>query len=1465
MRRRVWTLFALVAASRSAAYSQTTLDPNQNKGFKLLSGLGPNLASASTITPTNRVHHVTGTTTIQTITVANVADGEYFTMIMDGVAPLGTAGNIKVALTPTINTAVSCVYTVVDAKWFCPALVAGMGSGPGSDFTGSANFTVQQTAKSAVISYVVPAGAGACTWEVSQANTFAPVVADVNPSLFPGSNSDSRAGSLSNGGVRTFVVGQGGTGIEYAPVASDGKRYSRALQANTPHYGRVTCGTDTATVSFSTQNLLAGDQYPGMFWPEDPATPGIVAWPTIDPAALNTCTVHPVSGLCFQPLLRPDFNSGGTADNDLHHLYQATGWSTPANILANDGSLAVTSNTNPIVVTTNTWDLSGPNNGQSLAGITFEIKGYVADACSAGNDRQAQVAITRDGVNAWSSFLDVTLPTQAAYGGATTNVGDSPTAPVAYLQAWFTGGQLIQPAVQRSMTLILNDLNPRFGNYNRSGNNLTLSWPGSAGNGLQWESFSTDWVNGSHIILDSGGTPTETTISSVTSATQVSVAAGSGPTTNGQFIAPNFGFIIRKKTATCSMSIDYVHFQKTYYSTPLLNNGSSSSRQAPFTKYPEGEVVTGATNTSPIVLTLNRSVTPHRFAAGNVIHCANIQGTTAANGNFIVGSTTTFTVTLQSSTGNGAFAGNGFCYTTTPAARKGYVLQGTSNGNAAQLLWVNTDQIPAEIRYLGLARSVTPGFPNDAIRGDNYSMDDSDPDSPGFYVAETVAGKQHILHGRYIGNPSLGLMREVGGRADQNPTLGDTDAAWRWTDQTPSPTFTDQLVAFDAAYAGALAVELSPVGLLNSTTLLLTGRPGPQNSACWTATWDLTSKTVNGLVNSWTSPNWRWKGCHGTNIMYGATVVGRAGYPLNDPSSQYSGPYTIVLTDNGLNTTSMSDCATLLTALGLSNPLAITGSQCSQTTLSTISPVSQGLPASHTFGPIIIGDIADMWTSGNADDGETIRVIGISGTTIVVQRKLWANHPVAAHPIGGKFWWRENPPIAALAVGARTSFYSDTGWWDYVNDPHGTNTNDPYQQQTSNATVTMENTFPEASHIGGRGDHFISDSGPSIPYVDTCTPQSQNRFGGIRHGDYKSTTITCYNANPAFDGSAGGGVGAASMETHLSALIDIGPQAGRAFADSQVYQIAEGWQMTLAKVGGLTNWYKGTAYNEFGNPMDYKRQKVNVWVGMHIGNDRSSAPYNISSHDTSAEAYSYCRALKTNDCFAGSAAHDVYVNIPKFSLPPANWPFGSGTYRCLGFGPVMAHDADDLCVSIEPIHADEMIQYASDAAHSDPKGTGQRRLGVPFTLPKQLNGTNLTLNPLPDGSGIASATNYFVNVPTFSWDRTGTDRTTWIPVSVPSGIVPVGTANAYVRFGYNPNYFCSDRQEVCLASASSIQFGASVYSYEASDSYSGLACTASCTVVVPALSQRIMWYQWVFRDGSNNVVATGPAQVLATP
>src|SRR3954453_16912562 len=104
------------------------------------------------------------------------------------------------------------------------------------------------TPREVVLRYVAPTPA-AFTIAVSGSPSYAPLVNDVNTTLFAGSNSDFRNGA--QGRERTFVIGAAGKGIKYAPVALNNVKTSRALQASTLHYYRLTCGSDVATGTFT--------------------------------------------------------------------------------------------------------------------------------------------------------------------------------------------------------------------------------------------------------------------------------------------------------------------------------------------------------------------------------------------------------------------------------------------------------------------------------------------------------------------------------------------------------------------------------------------------------------------------------------------------------------------------------------------------------------------------------------------------------------------------------------------------------------------------------------------------------------------------------------------------------------------------------------------------------------------------------------------------------------------------------------------------------------------------------------------------------------------------------------------------------------------------------------------------------------------------------------------------------------
>src|SRR5262249_51246628 len=121
----------------------------------------------------------------------------------------------------------------------------GPGTGRSTSESGSiTSLTVVSISNTqAMLSYTAP-DANPCSIEVSENSSYSPLVNDVNSTLFPGDNLDSRDGDIASGTSRIVMLGR-----RLVRTAADGNRYSLALQTNTPHYARVTCGAATATVS----------------------------------------------------------------------------------------------------------------------------------------------------------------------------------------------------------------------------------------------------------------------------------------------------------------------------------------------------------------------------------------------------------------------------------------------------------------------------------------------------------------------------------------------------------------------------------------------------------------------------------------------------------------------------------------------------------------------------------------------------------------------------------------------------------------------------------------------------------------------------------------------------------------------------------------------------------------------------------------------------------------------------------------------------------------------------------------------------------------------------------------------------------------------------------------------------------------------------------------------------------------
>jgi hypothetical protein len=245
---------------------------------------------------------------------------------------------------------------------------------------------------------------------------------------------------------------------------------------------------------------------------------------------------------------------------------------------------------------------------------------------------------------------------------------------------------------------------------------------------------------------------------------------------------------------------------------------------------------------------------------------------------------------------------------------------------------------------------------------------------------------------------------------------------------------------------------------------------------------------------------------------------------------------------------------------------------------------------------------------------------------------------------------------------------------------------------------------------------------------------------------------------------------------------------------------------------------------------------------------------------TSTDNYKYCYALKANECVLGSTAGRVYVNAPYVTT-------SSLCYGGAVLAPYSAYTESELCFTNYGGFYERLDQIG--LTPSDRTGANTRAITQAFT-PTAFKGGYANSQPTPDGKWLlfpmtqANGRTDVVEVQTPSWPtQSSPNRQDFIQVPVtlsPPG--SLGANNAILEFGYDSSFYCTSRQEPCVAVSAACNQSAPFY-FEASDSYSGAACSAGCTITVPVIPGHVVYYRWKYRDNSNQVLATGPIQVAA--
>lgn len=217
---------------------------------------------------------------------------------------------------------------------------------------------------------------------------------------------------------------------------------------------------------------------------------------------------------------------------------------------------------------------------------------------------------------------------------------------------------------------------------------------------------------------------------------------------------------------------------------------------------------------------------------------------------------------------------------------------------------------------------------------------------------------------------------------------------------------------------------------------------------------------------------------------------------------------------------------------------------------------------------------------------------------------------------------------------------------------------------------------------------------------------------------------------------------------------------------------------------------------------------------------------------------------------AGSISGQTYVNVPNLDTTENGCKQGEfyGGWH-------------DVCAGNFTSIGNAITQWSLPQSNFQrlSSGAGSRVLGRLWHDYRNLAVT-ANAKATPDGSWFLPRTEFLGKLPAFPPQDT-VNRTTFVQLPLtlkpPSGL---GATNVIVEFGYDPSYRCTSRNEACIKDANQTE----PYVF-AGETIVGIPCANGCTVNIPALSGKVLYYVWKYRDVSGEVAATGAPGVVIVP
>lgn len=480
-----------------------------------------------------------------------------------------------------------------------------------------------------------------------------------------------------------------------------------------------------------------------------------------------------------------------------------------------------------------------------------------------------------------------------------------------------------------------------------------------------------------------------------------------------------------------------------------------------------------------------------------------------------------------------------------------------------------------------------------------------------------------------------------------------------------------------------------------------------------------------------------------------------------------------------------------------------------------------GPPVSVSADTTLLTDAAIgdeiAWT--NANPSERGVITAKTGNTWTVSRGKFGTTPVAHLSGTGVFMQCQahNP-----------SDFTQTGpsWWNFLSDPHGANTD---------GTLLIAQLANSATYSGHEG--FANGFG-----------LSETGYAAFIGAAATNNTTFVISDSATFDGAVKSGAGD-GWQKHPSP-----PQQTNANGSQGTNWGVDTFELendngelgptSLTLITGSLYKFTNTNYTP-----DFKRLALLAFAGVHPLLDISSTTTGNVIGGSAGDNYKICIARTANECRTGSSIGDIYVNAPGIS---------SGS-TCTSAA-IATNDGSELCIGSPTAFGQTIEQIGIVAANST--GKYQRGLTHALTPYKRWN-SNADAHQTPDGKWILFDTLdssdhgqvWMVKAPPFPvYD--GINRNIFQQHAITVDAVG-GATEAVIEFGYDPSFNCTSRTEVCVSATSNSPF------FYASESFTAVACTSGCTINVPMLPDRVVYYHIKWRNSGHSVIQTSATFALA--